>query len=199
MDNLLIIILVIIAVIVIIGPLVIGRILSSRLTDLLIKKDFDTFDKKVDSRLAKMFISPFNIDYMKLNEAMIKDDPKAIDKAFKVFDTRKLNNRQKEAVYYNGFYYYMAKENKDLTTKYKNELLKLDHISDEVKKEIKTSYDINIQGSYDLLDETIKKLEVEKDPQMIVKYELMIAKMYTNKGDDVKAKEYMDRFLKDNN
>ena len=98
------------------------------------------------------------------------------------------------ALFYNMFMQNSLYRKADL-----KDLDKLISLKDEVKKEIKTGYDINIQGSYDLLDETIKKLEVEKDPQMIVKYELMIAKMYTNKGDDVKAKEYMDRFLKDNN
>ncbi len=197
MNNWLTPLLIIISVIIIFGPIVLRKIISDKLTDLLIKKDFRTFDQKIESRLVKLVISPFNIDYMKLNEALIKDDHKEVDKAFKVFDSRKLNDRQKEAVYYNGFYYYLAKENKDMTTKYVDRLLKLDHLKDDVKKEIKISYDINILGHYDLLDETLKKLETEKDPQLIIKYELMIAKMYANKGEDDKAKEYMDRFLND--
>ncbi len=187
--------LIILTLVVIFGPVAIKNIYSKKLTTLLMNRDFDGFDALVDKKIVTWSINPFNIDYMKLNKALMKNDPKEIDEVFKVFDSRKLNDKQKEAVYYNGFYYYMAQENKPLTTKYVKELLKMEKLPEEAKEDIRVSYDININGSYNLLDDTLKKLKDEKDPQLITKYELMIAKMYANKGDDAKAKEYMDRFI----
>lgn len=191
--------LIVLTLVVIFGPVVIKNIYSKKLTTLLMNRDFDGFDALVDKKIVTWSINPFNIDYMKLNKALMKNDPKEIDEAFKVFDSRKLNDKQKEAVYYNGFYYYMAQENKPLTTKYVKELLKMEKLPEEAKEDIRVSYDININGSYNLLDDTLKKLKDEKDPQLITKYELMIAKMYANKGDDAKAKEYMDRFIDQSN
>ena len=191
--------LIILTLVVIFGPVAIKNIYSKKLTTLLMNRDFDGFDALVDKKIVTWSINPFNIDYMKLNKALMKNDPKEIDEAFKVFDSRKLNDKQKEAVYYNGFYYYMAQENKPLTTKYVKELLKMEKLPEEAKEDIRVSYDININGSYNLLDDTLKKLKDEKDPQLITKYELMIAKMYANKGDDAKAKEYMDRFIDQSN
>ena len=181
--------------IIIVAPFILRNIYSRRLTKLLLSGDFAGFDKVIDSRICKMVIYPFNIEYMKLNKALMIGDEKDIDAAFAVFDTRKLNDKQKQAVYYNGFYYYVSKEDKGKSRKYRDALLEMEDLPKEVKKEINDSYDININGSYELLDITLDKLSKTTNPEEKVKYLIMIAKMYSNKGDDAKAKEYMDMLM----
>ena len=49
---------------------------------LLNEKNFDEFDRLMDSRLVKLVFDPFNVDYIKLNGCIYKQDKKAIDNAF---------------------------------------------------------------------------------------------------------------------
>ncbi len=174
------------------GPFILRNIYSTRLTKLLLKGDFVNFDKVIGSRICKMVIYPFNIEYMKLNKALMTDDEKDIDAAFAVFDNRKLNNKQKLAVVCKGCQYYISKEDKEKARKYCNALLEIKDLPEDVIKEVNDNYNIIINGSYELLDTTLDKLSKTTDAEERLKYQMMIAKMYSNKGDLDKCEEYLN-------
>lgn len=189
MKNMIIVI-VLFVVIVIIVPIVAKKFISDKLATYIMTHDFEKFDKLVNSFITKMAIQPFNIDYLKMNKALATNDRKEIDGAFKTFDDKRLNDKQKEAVFSNAYYYYISIEDKTHSNKYLKELLKLETLPNEVKDDLKLAYELNIERSSDKLEETLAKYEKAQSPQERVRLEALIAKMYDNKGNKAKAKEF---------
>ena len=91
--------------------------LFDRLSSFLAKKEYDAFDELIDSPQTRKLFPAFNIAFLKLNEAMLKEDREAVDRAFGQFDVR-MNGMQKEALYKKGFYYYLGLEDKAKTRVY---------------------------------------------------------------------------------
>ena len=75
---------------------------------LLNEKNFDEFDRLMDSRLVKLVFDPFNVDYIKLNGCIYKQDKKAIDNAFSRFDQVKLTALQRDDIDLKAFNYYLS-------------------------------------------------------------------------------------------
>ena len=159
--------------------------LLKKLDGFLANRDYASFDELVESKEARRYFPLFNINFMKLNEAMFKEDMEEIDKAFSSFDVP-MNKAQKEALYRKGFYYYLGIEDKEKTTEYYDLLRQLG------VKDLKTldmMYDIYIEKGYRYLDEvneTIKDLSEEKQ----MPFYALLSDMYRNKGDNEKADEY---------
>ena len=97
---------------------VIREIELNQMLDLLNAKKYDEFDKLVESKLVKVVFDPFNIDYIKLNSYMLRNDESLIDKGFKRFDEVRLNKRQKDDVEMKAFSYYLSKGNNLKATEY---------------------------------------------------------------------------------
>lgn len=159
--------------------------LLKKFDEYLGKKDYASFDELIDSKQVRQFFPIFNINYLKLNESLIKEDMEEIDRAFDSFDMR-MNKVQKEALYKKGFYYYLGIENKEKTDLYYEQLKQL-NIKDQHTLDM--VYDIYIAKGYKYLDEIndkIKNLPQEKQ----MPFYALLSDMYRNKGDEEKADEY---------
>jgi len=159
--------------------------LLKKFDEYLGKKDYASFDELIDSKQVRQFFPIFNINYLKLNESLIKEDMEEIDRAFDSFDMR-MNKVQKEALYKKGFYYYLGIENKEKTDLYYEQLKQL-NIKDQHTLDM--MYDIYIAKGYKYLDEIndkIKNLPQEKQ----MPFYALLSDMYRNKGDEEKADEY---------
>ena len=159
--------------------------LIKKFDEYLGKKDYASFDELIDSKQVRQFFPVFNINYLKLNESLIKEDMEEIDRAFDSFDMR-MNKVQKEALYKKGFYYYLGIENKEKTDLYYEQLKQL-NIKDQHTLDM--MYDIYIAKGYKYLDEIndkIKNLPQEKQ----MPFYALLSDMYRNKGDEEKADEY---------
>ena len=156
-----------------------------KLDDCLARKDFASFDELIDSKQARRSFPAYNIAFMKLNEAMYKEDMKEIEKAFDGF-TMPMNDAQKEALYKRGFYYYLGIEDKEKTGFY------FDRLKEIKVKDIQTldmMYDIYIAKGYRYLDEVNDKIrDLSEEDQM--PFFALLSDMYRNKGDEEKADEY---------
>ena len=159
--------------------------LFEQLSSFLAKKDFVSFDELIDSSETKKLFPVYNIAFLKLNEAMLKEDKKAIDQAFDSFDMR-MNNAQKEALYKKGFYYYLGLEDRAKTRVY-YDLLKELKVKDE--KMLDVMYDTYIDKGYQFLEDVKTLVDQMKDEQKMPYYALL-ADMYRNKGDEDEAKKY---------
>ncbi len=159
--------------------------LFEQLSSFLAKKDFVSFDELIDSSETKKLFPVYNIAFLKLNEAMLKEDKKAIDQAFDSFDMR-MNNAQKEALYKKGFYYYLGLEDRAKTRVYYN-LLKELKVKDE--KMLDVMYDTYIDKGHQFLEDVKTLADQMKDEQKMPYYALL-ADMYRNKGDEDEAKKY---------
>lgn len=159
--------------------------LLKELNNLLSNEKFDEFDQLIDSKDVMKHFPPYNISYMKLNKAMIQNNPSAINKAFGSFKF-KMNDIQKETVYKRGFYYYLGIEDKRRTDYFYNRLKDM-NIKDKISLDI--MYDTYIEKGYRYLDEVLANISnLSKEAQ--APYIAIIADMYRNKGDKKNADEY---------
>ena len=175
-------------------PKRLGSRLAGELSSCLMTRDFDRFDRLIEKRSVQFVFDPFNIDFMKLNAALVKQDPAEIDRRFADFDQCRLNDKQKEAVYYNAFYYYVARSDIAKVRLYGNRLLNLATCSEALKAETQKYYAVMIDHSYADLDEDLAKLD-QLEGEEKAKAEFLISKMFENKGDSQQAKLYLDRSL----
>lgn len=179
-------------------PKLLKEKITVKLTRYCIECNFTDFDKLIESRLTNLVIDPFNIDFMKLNKAITTKNRKEINHCFEHFENCRLNDKQKETVYYTAFYYYVSVNEGNRAKKYGNLLLNLPNTSEEFKAEIKKYYSVLIEKSYQYLEEDLKTVQHLENPQK-AKLEFIISKMYENKGDLERAKEYLNKSLEDLN
>ncbi len=157
-----------------------------KLTDLLAQKDFAAFDELVDAPETRKQFPIYNLNFLKLNEAFLKEDKKQIRKAFESFNGLRMNKLQKEALYKRGFYYFLSEEDKENTRVY-YDLLKDLNIRDQETLDV--MYDTYILKGYKYLDQIQKQCdEAEGDGKMA--FYALLSDMYHNKGDEDKAREY---------
>ena len=164
--------------------------LLKRLDTYLGNKDYASFDELIDSKEVRRYFPAFNTAFMKLNEAMYKEDMKQIETAFDSFKMP-MNKAQKEALYKKGFYYYLSIEDKEKTAYY-YELLKELGVKDQ--QSLDMMYDTYILKGYRYLDqitEHIKDFSEEKQMPFFA----LLSDMYRNKGDNKKADEYEKKVM----
>lgn len=177
-----------------IGQKIVLSILTRKVGRLLLQERYDELDRLLNSRMAKILMDPFNIDYIKLNQAFMKNNEKEIDDCFRRFDQVRLNAKQKSEVCNKAFYYYTAKKDAALSKKYGNYLIGLTEDA-KIKADIKKYYQICIEDSYEYLEEYLRKVEANEGEK--AKNEFLISRMYQNMGDMAKAKDYLKRSMED--
>ena len=162
--------------------------LLNTLSTYLAKKDYASFDQLMNEDKTRRLIPAFNLAYLKLNEAMMKEDEEEIKKAFGAFNMR-MNNAQKAALYKQGFYFYVGIEDKEKAREY-YELLKPLNVKDQ--KMLDVTYNTYVEKGSAYLDEMLEQASKVSEENKMSFYAL-ISDMYRNAGDEVKAKEYEDQ------
>lgn len=170
------------------GRKYIQKYISSKLTDYLFNGDFDNFEKLINKWYTKYLIHPFNIDFLKLNEAIVKQDKKQIEDCLAVFENTTITDAQKQAIYQKAFFYYLQEDNHTKLKKYYKLIKNL---------EDKTLFN-NIDDIY--------KIVVDKEVDQLEKYEkiysqnknsmaaYLLYNMYKNLDNNKKADEYLKAF-----
>ena len=157
-----------------------------------VKNDDDQgFETILNKTFTKFILSPFNIDYMRLNFAFIKNDNHKIEELLDTFEHRNLNSKQRQDIYSKAFNYYLSLENKSKAKHW------LDLIHEQVNNnqmilEFDTLYDIYLEKGWKYLDEMLENLE-DMEETYRGPSEFLISLMYENKGEKNKAKEYRAR------
>lgn len=149
---------------------------------------FSEFDQMIEKKIIKIVFNPFNIDFIKLNSYLIRDDSKRIDDAFANFDSVRLSSKQRDEIDLKAFNYYLFIDEKKAKKYYQNiENSK----TNKMKKDVERLYDIYILKSsrylQTLLDETEKLEDKYKSAN-----ELLISEIYKNLGDTDKHKMYKE-------
>ena len=159
--------------------------LFQKLSKLLIDKDYKTFDELIEAPETRKLFPTFYTAFLKLNEALLQNDAKKIDKAFDSF-AMNMNKAQKEALYKKGFYYYLSIEDKTKTDRYYEQLKQL-NVNDQHILDV--TYDTYIKKGYAYLEETLQQIK-DLDDRQKMPYYALLSDMYKNKGEEDKAKEY---------
>ncbi len=186
-------ILIAICIVIALGSSIVMNILKKKtyneLVTCLQNQDYHRFDELIKSSKVKFFFPPFNIDYIKLNRYILAEDRRNTDQMFEHIVKHRLNKKQKQEVYIKGFNYYIALDYKPKAKEFYDLVQTLDNA--QIKRETDRLYDTYILNGYKYLDEMIDELddveETYRGPN-----EYLISLMYKNKGDDAKAKEYLD-------
>lgn len=153
------------------------------------KKDFEKLDELLASKTTQFFFAPFNIDYLRLNSAIMRNDSEMIKKCFKAFDGKRLNKKQKEEVYMKGFNYFIYEKDYDNAKIYLDKVNTLDN--ENMKQEAECIYDVYALNGYKYLDFLLEQTEKLDDIYKGVN-EYLISMMYKNKGDEALSSKYQE-------
>jgi len=185
---------IIVLVVIMFGPNVIyaivNPIVTKRLTNHILMNDFDGFDKDIKSLSARIFMRPFNRDYLRLNAAFLENNKAKITKEIGILETRKLNDRQKVDFYRNAFSYYMNQGNKKDSARFIEKLKECKNT--DLAVEAQLIYDVQFNKKKDGIEEVIKMAESALTSQKPFYYSL-IAQMYSNANDEENAQIYIQK------
>ena len=183
--NPVLIILIILAVIIFVVEPVAGRIMMNKLSENLVKRNLEGFDKLRNNPLTKVLVKSVNLFYLDLNRAMAGHDDSQVLNLLKIAGKLRISTEQKEDICIKVFYYYLSAENKDGCRK-SYRMLK-DINPDNVTLDIIN--DTFVEGGYKYLEEILESYDNSPEEQKASQASLLAA-MYENKGDKAKAKKY---------
>lgn len=195
MNNYILIIAVAVITIIIVFVLkMIGDKYFEKMSKALEEKDFETFNKISDTKISRLIFSPFNLNYLKFNAAIVGEDENEIETCLKCFDYTKIIDSQKDEIYSCAFNYYMSKNNYEKANEYKNKILNESN-NIELRDQVVKMYDIYALKSIDYLDELLIECE-ETDDKERGFVERLICETYKNLGDPVNSKKYNELSLR---
>ncbi|MBR0137698.1 MAG: hypothetical protein IJM15_04745 [Erysipelotrichaceae bacterium] len=165
---------------------------ADQLTTLLYDQKFKDFYALLEDKKVQRSVPPFNIDFMKLNAAIMQKSPAKIKECLERFEHVRLNNKQKQAVYLNAFNYFVFENNKD-QARYCYE--KLSTLAFPERGDIERIYNVFVEEKADCLDEVLEEYADAEGDQKYGYLPLLI-QLYQNLGDKDKVNEY-GQILKD--
>ena len=157
-----------------------------KLSKYLSEKDYDSFDELLKANSTRSLFPPYNIAYLKLSEAMLKEDEKLVKETIDSFTSLKINSAQKEALYKKAFYYYVGNEDKTSSKKYYDLLMESEAKDKDV---VAAFYDTYILKGSAHLEQILEKTNGLPEKQKLPYYPL-IADMYRNEGNNEEAEKY---------
>jgi len=166
--------------------------IEKKLMTYLYNRKFNDFYSYLKSKEVVGNLHPFNIEYLKMNAAIIENDGSKIEQSLKTLKDMKLKDGQKREIYFNGFNYYIDIDNKTQSKVYKDLCLEVE--KDPIRIEyINRLYDIKIEKSTKYLDELLKEVSSENiNPTLY----LLIAETYKNLNDSVNENKYRNLYIK---
>ncbi len=150
-------------------------------------RDYEGLENILNNKTVKFTFTPFNIEYCRLNGAIMRDDKKAVNRQFDVLLDMKLNEHQKQDVCLNGFNYYLSVNDQKRTDKFYK--LSKSLKNEEIKKNIDISYNILFEKGYTYLDDILKLYENCAEEEKYIN-EYLLSIMYKNKGDHERSKHF---------
>ena len=161
----------------------------SKLTDYLYNGNFGDFEKLINAWYVKYLINPFNIDFLKLNKALISNNDKEIEKSLSAFENVKMTDIQARNVYQKAFFYYLKNENTKKLKKYYSLISNLEDKT--LLNEIDDIYKIVVENNIDLLDRYLDRYETNNNDSMAV---YLLYHIYDNKGNKKNYNKYLKIF-----
>ncbi|MGN1398872.1 MAG: hypothetical protein ACI4WG_02595 [Erysipelotrichaceae bacterium] len=175
---------------------------QNQFVELFKNGQFEQLEELLNKSVVKYLFMPFNLEYIRLNIALIKEDSQAIDKQIDLLTGMKMTEKQKEDVYIKALNYYVTMDDVDRAKKIYELAMTLKNES--LKKSADITYDVFVNKGYKYLDELEKNLDnCPKEYKVFNSY--LVALMYEHKGDKQKADYYHDmteklkkQFIKEN-
>ncbi len=163
---------------------------SEKLIKPLQSLDYKTFYKLVEDKNEVKYISPYNLEFIKLSAAIYQKKVNLIDEQCKKMESMNMTKKQSLEFYNQVLNYYITINDEKRATKYLDALKQV--ASEKEYEQSEMFYDIQIKKGYKYLD-TLLETEKQFGDSMPVPLYYMIAKMYGNKGDKENEKKYLEK------
>lgn len=179
---------IVLAVVLILIDFIMRRVASDRITRYFAMGKYDELLKFTDSFIAKMYLHPFNRDFVRMNAYIAQgNDTEAVTVAERLLNAR-LNEKQRAAVVDKAFTLYLdAGRYKD--AKKMLRLIEEREGDEDYARSCRQMYEIIANHSSVYLDDMLKEVEGatgERRAQLLS----LIALQYGNRGQQEKARIY---------
>ncbi len=163
-----------------------------QLIQCLQKKDIVRFNKIVYSKIIKFLFPPYNIEYLKLNSALLENNKKEINKQFEKMFKYRLSHMQKKDLLMKAFNYYITIGDDKHAKKVLNIIMQTD--DDDLKKETEMLYKILFENSSEYIDAMLKTLcDASEQDRPFVEY--LLYHQYKNMNDKENSSLYKEKYI----
>lgn len=196
--NAMLIVAIVIAIIGTIPVIIRKKLLKNYLT-LLQNNDIKAIKDLMATQLAKIYIPPFNREYLLLNAYLkLKDDKQIDTQVNNIMDHVPMNSKQKSALAKSVFYIYVDKKNASMIDR----LLEMVSTTNDhaLYRQMDMVNDTLISGGikyYDELKSNLEDEEYTKNNEDTPYLEFLLSIIYKNMGNESKSKEYKNKALED--
>lgn len=196
--NAMLIVAIVIAIIGTIPVIIRKKLLKNYLT-LLQNNDIKAIKDLMATQLAKIYIPPFNREYLLLNAYLkLKDDKQIDTQVNNIMDHVPMNSKQKSALAKSVFYIYVDKKNASMIDR----LLEMVSTTNDhaLYRQMDMVNDTLISGGikyYDELKSDLEDEEYTKNNEDTPYLEFLLSVIYKNMGNESKSKEYKSKALED--
>lgn len=154
----------------------------------LLEKNYSKFDSVINTKVAKKYIPQFNLNFLKFNSYILRDDKNQADSIFDSSITKKMTNQQKLSFYSRAISYYIDINDKKRSKKCYDVILSIKGY-DKEKLYLKMLYDVMVLNDISYQKEIEKKIDNDDDQEKAVDYHLL-AHIYKVEKDDVQFQKY---------
>lgn len=162
-----------------------------QLIQCLQKKDIARFNKIVYSKIIKLLFPPYNIEYLKLNAALLGNNKKEINKQFEKMFKYRLSHIQKKDLLMKAFNYYITIGDNKHAKKVLNIIMQTD--DNDLKKETEMLYKILFENSNEYIDTMLENLcEASEQDRPFIEY--LLYHQYKNMNDEENASFYKEKY-----
>lgn len=173
------------------------RAIEDALTKYILEGEYDSFYKMVDSKEATRNIPVYNRLFLKLNAAMAQSDNERAEEILRQLETVHMSETQMVELALKAFNYYIERYDREGAHKYKNIICKYAK-NESITELTKRTYSIFIEQSDEYLDVLLKESEHLKGNKRI-SHDLLLAKIYENKGEIELCNKYKEQSVLDMN
>ena len=161
---------------------------ADKLTELLMEQRFEEFDGMIDSLPVRLFVYPFNRDYLKLSRHQLAGNTGRVSELFEKFKGKGMSNAQKKDIYLQAFNHYLSKGDYKECSYYHDEINKLKD-ADSIIQAVNTTFDIVVDKKTDMLDDLLKETKELPENRRGIN-EMLISQIYMNLGEKKKSQDY---------
>lgn len=161
---------------------------SNQLTELLLKGRYEEFCRLSEMEQVQKSIPAFNLDYMRLNAAIMNDDDKRTDQLFAKFRKLSLPDSCKQLVYMRCLGYYLSKDDQKKIMQSVAEIHELNGY-EETKKQADMAVRIVRDKSSQDLEDLLNRLNDSQNRQKAMDA-LLVSMIYANEGDEENSRKY---------
>jgi len=163
------------------------KVYENKMINALKEGNYEVFYKTANKKIVSYLCGKFNIEYLKLQAALLEENHEKIETQYNYFDSKKLSEAQKEVIYVKAFNYYVTMHNDEKIEYYLEKIKTLKNKN--IVKEIEITYDVVVKKQCTYLNDVLESYEKAND-KIKPGYAYLLSLMYKYQGDNKQSKFY---------